>query len=384
MRLTSATVYALEIPFVEAFKHSARDRRCCDSIVVRVRDEAGTEGFGEGVPRPYVTGETTEFVLERVARLWSETGGHELPDLDGRATLPAIEAWVPAADSGGLIADNASRAALETAILDCVLRRRGTPLGRLLPPCRTKVTYSGVITAGTLETALQQARRMKLIGIAQVKVKVGFDDDVARIRALREALGPRVSLRLDANGAWTIERALEILDSVASADIAAVEEPLGRGSLESLARLRREVSVPIMADESLVTVADAEALIAAQAVDYFNVRISKCGGLSRSLRIAGLAATAGIGVQVGSQVGETAILSAAGRHLAAHLEQIAFVEGSYGTLLLTEDVSADPVRFGHRGEAPLLSGAGLGARVLEDRLRKYARAVVELAPGASS
>jgi muconate cycloisomerase len=241
-----------------------------------------------------------------------------------------------------------------------------------------------VITAGTLETALQQARRMKLIGIAQVKVKVGFDDDVARIRALREALGPRVSLRLDANGAWTIERALEVLDSVASADIAAVEEPLGRGSLESLARLRREVSVPIMADESLVTVADAEALIAAQAVDYFNVRISKCGGLSRSLRIAGLAATAGIGVQVGSQVGETAILSAAGRHLAAHLEQIAFVEGSYGTLLLTEDVSADPVRFGHRGEAPLLSGAGLGARVLEDRLRKYARAVVELAPGASS
>jgi len=114
------------------------------------------------------------------------------------------------------------------------------------------------------------------------------------------------------------------------------------------------------------------------------VRISKCGGLSRSLRIAGRAAAAGIGVQVGSQVGETAILSAAGRHLAAHLEQVAFVEGSYGTLLLTEDVSADPVRFGHRGEAALLSGAGLGARVLEDRLRKYARAVVELAPGASS
>jgi muconate cycloisomerase len=384
MRLRSATVYALEIPFVEAFKHSARDRKYCDSIVVRVCDEAGTEGFGEGVPRPYVTGETTEFVLEHVSRLWSEAVGRELPDLDGEATLREIEAGLPAADHRGLVADNASRAALETAILDCVLRRRGASLGRLLPPRRTKVTYSGVITAGTLETALQQARRLTLIGIGQVKLKVGFDDDVARIRALREALGPGVSLRLDANGAWTIERAREVLDSVSSADIAAVEEPLGRGSLESLARLRREVSVPIMADESLVTVADAEALIAAQAVDSFNVRISKCGGLSRSLRIAGLAAAAGIGIQVGSQVGETAILSAAGRHLAAHLERVDFVEGSYGTLLLTEDVSADPVRFGHRGEAPLLSGPGLGPRVLEDRLRKYARAVVELRPGASS
>jgi L-Ala-D/L-Glu epimerase / N-acetyl-D-glutamate racemase len=383
MRLTGATVYALEIPFVEAFKHSARDRWCCDSIVVRVRDEAGTEGFGEGVPRPYVTGETTEFVLERIARLWSETGSHELPDLGGTATLEAIEAWLPGAESGGLIADNASRAALETAILDCVLRRGGTSLGRLLRPVRTKVTYSGVITAGTLETALQQARRMTLIGIAQVKLKVGFDDDVSRIRALRGALGPEVSLRLDANGAWTIDRAREVLDSVSSSNIAAVEEPLRRGCLESLARLRREVSVPIMADESLVTVSDAEALIAAQAVDSFNVRISKCGGLSRSLRIAGMAAAAGLAVQVGSQVGETAILSAAGRHLAAHLERVAFVEGSYGTLLLTEDISSDPVRFGHRGEAPLLRGPGLGARVLEDRLRKYARAVVEL-PGAPS
>jgi len=90
------------------------------------------------------------------------------------------------------------------------------------------------------------------------------------------------------------------------------------------------------------------------------------------------AARAGIQVQVGSQVGETAILAAAGRHLAAALEDVAFVEGSYGTLLLTEDISADGVRFGHRGEAPLLTGPGLGIRVLEERLHKYARKIVSL------
>ena len=137
--------------------------------------------------------------------------------------------------------------------------------------------------------------------------------------------------------------------------MAAVEQPLPRGPAEDLARLRRATSVPLMADESLVTLADADALIAAEAVDYFNVRVSKCGGLSRSLSIARRAAAAGIGLQVGSQVGETAILSAAGRHLAAHLPEVAFVEGSYGTLLLTEDVSVESVRFGHRGRAPVLS-----------------------------
>lgn len=384
MRLSSATVYALEIPLVETFRHSARDRSFCDSVVVRVRDEAGTEGFGEGVPRPYVTGETTDSMLEHVSLLCALACGRELPEPDEGALLHAIETWLPPHPLPGALADHASRAALETAILDCLLRRTGTSLGGLLPPARAGVTYGGVITAGSLETALQHARRMKLVGLDHVKLKVGFADDIERIRAVRDVLGPACSLRLDANGAWTMERALEVLRAAAGCGVVAVEQPLPRGPVENLARLRGATSVPLMADESLVTLADAEALIAAEAVDYFNVRVSKCGGLSRSLGIARRAAAAGIGLQVGSQVGETAILSAAGRHLAAHLPEVAFVEGSYGTLLLTEDVSAEGVRFGHRGRAPLLSGPGLGIHVLEERLCKYARRVVEPCPGRAS
>jgi muconate cycloisomerase len=220
---------------------------------------------------------------------------------------------------------------------------------------------------------------MKLIGLRHVKVKVGMGDDVARVGALREALGPDASLRLDANGAWGVDQAIEVLNAVAPLDIACVEQPIPRGPLTELKRLKRSCPVPIMADESLVTLGDADALIAEQAVDAFNIRISKCGGLARSVEIARRAAQARIRLQVGAQVGETAILSAAGRHLAAALEDIAFVEGSYGTLLLTEDVSAESVRFGHRGEAPLLRGPGLGIRVLEERLRRYARQVIDLA-----
>lgn len=379
MTPVAATIYALHIPFTEAFQHSIKERTFCDSVVIRVRDEAGTEGFGEGVPRPYVTGETADMVVEHLARdLWPAIVERELPALQDEADLAALDAFIPQQELPGVLSDNASRAALELALFDCVLHRQRMSATQILRPHRQRVTYSGVITAGSLDKALQHARQMKLVGLKHIKVKVGMEDDVARLRAIRETLGPQVSLRIDANGAWTLDQAVTILNELASCDIAAVEQPLPRGPVADLVHLKRRTSVPLMVDESLVTLADAEELISHQAVDYFNIRVSKCGGLSRSLAIAQRAARASIRLQVGSQVGETAILSAAGRHLAAALEEVDFVEGSYGSLLLTEDISAAGVRFGHRGAAPILTSSGLGIRVLEDRLRKYARKVIEL------
>ena len=377
MRLVAATLYALRIPFVESFSHSARERRACDSVVVRVRDEAGTEGYGEGAPRPYVTGETVEAMLDHLAReLWPRVAERDLPPM---GHLAGFDAFIPDTSLPGTVAPHAARAGLELAILDCMLRRAGRSAAAVLPPRRGRVTYSGVITAGPVDRAVKHARRMRAAGLRYVKVKVGFEDDIVRVRAVREALGPDVSLRLDANGAWCLERAVEVLRAVAPLGVAAVEQPLPRGA--DYARLRKAVPVLLMADESLVTVADAEGLIAEHAVDFFNVRVSKCGGLARSLAIATRAANAGLGVQVGSQVGETAILSAAGRHLAAALPEVTFVEGSFGTLLLTEDVTVESVRFGHRGEAPLLSCPGLGVRVIEARLRQHALTVRELGTG---
>ena len=379
MRLVSATIYALHIPFTEAFKHSAKERTFCDSVIVRVQNEAGTPGFGEGVPRPYVTGETADTMIEHLAHgLWPAIVDRELPVLQDEADLAALDTFIPQQEIPGVLSDNAGRAALELATLDCTLRRQRMSAAQILRPRRQKVIYSGVITAGSLEKTLQHVRQMKLIGLKHIKVKVGMEDDVTRLRAIREALGPDVSLRVDANGAWTLDEAIKILNAIAPLDIAAVEQPLARGPVANLKHLKQASPIPLMADESLVTLADADELITQQAADYFNIRVSKCGGLARSLAIARRAASAGIRVQVGSQVGETAILSAAGRHLAASLEEVAFVEGSYGALLLTEDISADGVRFGHRGEAPILTGPGLGIRVLEDRLRKYARKIIEL------
>jgi L-Ala-D/L-Glu epimerase len=211
-----------------------------------------------------------------------------------------------------------------------------------------------------------------------VKVKVSGDDDVKRVRIVRETMGPDVSIRIDANAAWNFDQAVSTIRALKPFGVVSVEQPLQRSTLAETAMLRRLVSVPLMADESLVTMRDAEKLIEAKAFDFFNIRISKCGGLARSQRLAKLAAQNGVGLQVGSQVGEIAILSAAGRHLAASVDTIEFVEGSYGTMLLAEDVTNDPVRFGYRGEAPVFRGLGSGITVLEDRLRKYATSIIDL------
>ena len=99
MKLVAATLYALRIPFVESFSHSATERRWSDSVVVRVRDEAGTEGFGEGAPRPYVTGETVETMLDHLAgRLWPLVASREVPPAED---LESLAAFVPQTDLAG-------------------------------------------------------------------------------------------------------------------------------------------------------------------------------------------------------------------------------------------------------------------------------------------
>ena len=379
MGLVSATVYALRIPFLESVRHSLAGRAWSDSVVVRVLDEEGAEGFGEAAPRPYVTGETPTDVVAHLARvLWPAVRGIAAPSLCGPADLAALERLVPddGPDAGR---HHAARAALELAIVDWALRRRGVSAAALLPPARDRVVYAGVISAESPPQAARQARWARLAGLRQVKIKVGVGDDLARVRAVREVLDPDVTIRADANGAWTPAVALAAVRQLARYGVASVEQPISPGAPEILARLRSESALPLVADESVVTPADADGLIAAGAVDAVNVRVSKCGGFARSVAIARCAAAAGLEVHVGSHVGETAILAAAGRHLAAGLATVAHVEGSYGTLLLVEDVSDDGLRFGHGGEASLLTGPGWGISVRVDRLRRHATTVVELA-----
>lgn len=379
MKIASATIYALDIPFVEAFGHSLAERDRSDSVVVKVTTDSGISGFGEGVPRPYVTGETRKKSIEHIKDVL-------LPaileaDLDGtdiRHTIPFVNRLLPREDVAGTVVWHAARCAVELAITDCLLRANDTSLAAVLPPRTSEITYSGVITSGPIPRIEKMARRLKAAGFRHVKLKVGHPEDDERVGLVRAILGPSVSLRLDANGAFGRDAAVRFLSAVARYHVDCIEQPIPRGDPAELAALRSSTPVPVMADESVVTIRDAEELIAKKACDLFNLRISKCGGLHNTLAIAELAASAGIGIQLGCQVGETAVLSAAGRHVAAHLDGLRFVEGSYGTHLLVEDIAEEDVVFGRGGAASVLTGPGLGISVLEEVVAKHAAEVISV------
>lgn len=396
MRIRKLTCFALNIPFVEEFRHSAKSRTFSDSIVVKLESEDGTAGFGEAVPRPYVTGESVDGSLGALAgRFWKRLRGAPWPALSSSgpesfAALadlldpPTDPAWSSGDDSldaqqgaDPVLAWNAARCALELALLDGRLRKEGKSLGELLPARRRTVAYSGVVTSGSPDKAGKTARHLRAFGINTLKIKTGGPEEEAVVAAVRLAAGPEASLRIDSNGAYAPEEAVARLARLAAYGIACAEQPIPRGRPEVLAALRAASPVPLMADESLVTLADGEALAALKACDFFNLRLSKCGGIGPCLKLADLARAAGLRMQLGCQVGETAVLSAAGRHLAAHLDGLAWVEGSFGALLLSEDVGRSKVQFGHGGLAPTLRGPGLGVEVDEDVLRRHAVAVVE-------
>src|SRR5882724_3244581 len=383
MRIDRATIFCLRIPFVEAFKHSTSARSFSDSIVVRVRAEDGAVGYGEGLARSYVTGETVESMVSHIVnRLWPAVARADYGEIsrskDPLTALSSINESLPEDRADGVIAWHAARTAIELALIDCLLRSKNLSLGKILPAKRPSVTYSGVITAGSIDAAVRHARYFKLFGLKYLKIKIDTTNPVERVAAISRAVGSGISLRVDANGAYDAVTATKILSALHDFGVEAAEQPIKRSCPTELAHLRSSSPIPIVADESLVTLEDARALIDARACDYFNLRLSKCGGIFRTLQMARLAGSAGVRVQLGSHVGETAILSAAGRHVAAHLEHVDFVEGSYGGLLLAEDISRDSVVFGHGGVGPLLRGPGLGIKVREEVLRNYAQNIISL------
>lgn len=364
MKIIAAKVYPLNIPFNEVFSHHLASRSASDTLVVELVTDGGVCGYGEALPRPYVSGENREDTLAVLQEKLPLFIGTELAECDDifAASQRLLESLA--------IPGNAARCAIELALIDILLRISRRSLSALLPPRIDTVEYSGVISAGSNDRLQAIAMRLQAFGFRQVKMKVGQNVGTEQVALVRQILGPQVSLRLDANGAFSCDEALAFADAVARHDIACIEQPIPRGDLPELARFRRASPIPVVADESLLGIEDARALIEHQACDGFNLRISKLGGLGPTLEIARLAAEAGIFVQIGCMVGETAILSAVGRHLAASLPEVRFVEGSFGKHLLVEDISQEEISFGPKGWARIIDGPGIGVSISREKLLK--------------
>jgi len=383
MKISGMEIFPLHLPFVTAFQNTGQYRAHSDSIIIKLYADDGSTGYGEAIARPLVTGETVPTCIQHMqCVLWPAVRTYDYPEIalsdDPLQSLTPIERSLPDPCDGRVIAWHGARAAFETALIDLLLKRQRMSVYDVLRPRRPVITYSGVIGLGTIEYAREIARRYRRLGMTDYKCYVMEEDIELRLYEIRTIIGPEASLRLDANCAFDVAFAGVALSGLERFNVVCIEQPTHRIDEYSLARLEQSLCAPIMADESLVTVEDSRRLIAAKACGWFNLHIAKCGGLVNVLRIAHLATAAGIRFQIGAQLGETAILSAVGRHLAAHLAQAEFVEGSYGTALLIQDIAESDVAFGAGGKAPLIHGPGIGIDVKDSILHKYATQILSL------
>ncbi len=378
MKIVKAKIYVLKIPFNSSFGHFLKIRLHSDSIIVELTTDTGVRGYGEGIARPYVTGETVKKSISYIKDvLLPEIMHKDIQNIETsqnpQNALSHINNYFPNISSSGVIAWNASRSAVELAIIDSILKNQHKSLNCILPAKSQIVTYTGVFSSENLKNTINLAKCSQQAGLKYIKIKVGKSSDLKRIAAVRDIMGQAVSIRLDANGAFSVKKAIQFIKSVEKFNIDSIEQPVKRGAAVDLATVKVNSPIPIMADESIVTYDDAKELIENNACDYFNLRISKCGGIYNTLAIADLAERENVKIQLGCHVGETAVLSAAGRHVAAYFPNVKFVEGSYSTLLLSEDISQENIVFGSGGEVPVFTGHGLGINIREELLKKYSR-----------
>jgi L-alanine-DL-glutamate epimerase-like enolase superfamily enzyme len=272
-------------------------------FLVTIRTDAGTEGIG-------YTGAT------------AHTGsGVDVVGSDLRALAERLagEAVPRPADLDALPGGNHAKAGIDIALHDLLARDLGVPLHRLFGDAvREEVSILRILALKAPGDVARSARALVAEGYSHLKIKLDGDGetDVARVRAVRDAVGSEVHLTVDANQSYRPDDAIRVARRMEELGVELFEQPVARGDLEGLARVAAAVDVPVEADESALGLEDVRRLIAMRAVDSISLKIPKLGGLAKTREAAELCAAAGVRCRIGATVGSR-ILAAAALHLAA-------------------------------------------------------------------
>lgn len=324
---------ALAIPFREPFTTAAGTVRSRELLLLRIEDDDGVVGHGEAAPfEPY-----DGVSIDRVAAALTGTGDAPPPPQ--------------------------ARAAEEIARLDLEARREGRPLTE--PGADTIVVNRTLGAGGGPADAAERAKEGLRLGYSCFKLKVGLPDDLERVAAVREALGPWPALRLDANGAWSVEEAVERIRALADLDLELVEQPCR--TLPELAAVRRRVPVPLAADEPIRSARDVRAAAEAGACDAVCLKLASCGGVTPTREAIAVARELGLEPILSSSLdGPWGI--AAALHVAA-AERLSLACG-LATLELFDARIAKALRRPLAGVLEVPPGPGLGIEVDDEDLRE--------------
>jgi L-alanine-DL-glutamate epimerase-like enolase superfamily enzyme len=329
-----------------------------ENIVVRVATDFKVEGWGEASPSFRITGETPETVVKTLDKIG--------PKLIGMCPF-RIEQIVEKMDA--LVKGNSSaKAAIDMAIFDIIGKRAKKPICMLLGGYRKEVFTDITLSIKSPRRMAKDAAKAVKRGFEALKVKVGVNprQDVERVKRIRETVGSEVAIRVDANQGWNVRQAINVLKRLEPYNVEFVEQPVKAEDIKGLAKVRRNSSIPVMADETVHSPEDAIQAIRAEAVDLINIKLMKSGGIWKAMKIAAIAEAAKISCMVGC-MGESNLGITAATHFAAAVKNVQHADLDSDILLLDKLVKRGGAKIqGSKRIPPKRSGLGITA--LNDNL----------------
>ena len=363
MRIDKISIYPVLLPFSSEFSHSLRKRYSVKNIIVQVVAQQGKiKGYGEGAPRSFVTGES----LESAAR--SIHGFVTLDNFPWELNhVSQIWHFIDGLIQGKV--HNAAVCALETALLDALGKNQGRNIIDYFPKdfMTNKVYYGSALPLAGKQRIVEICQLIKKMKVKKLKLKLGKDlsQNKEILEAVRTIFGKDCDIKVDINCVWDYALALKHLSLIKDYRIKVIEQPitLDHPETANIAELMQRTGVVLMADESACSLGDMKKIVQEGYYKMINVRLSKCGGFRNSLKIIDYLRCNGISFQIGCHLGESGILSAAGRILCLLCSDAVYYDGSYDEFLLEKNVTVEDVTMGPGGEADPLKGPGLGIEV---------------------
>jgi len=311
MKIAKIEVGEVNIPLVTPFKTALRTVDHVNDLIVRITADDGQVGYGEAPPTAVITGDTKGSIRCAIEEFIAPSlVGMEIDNLDS----------IMAKLHSCILKNTSAKAAVDMAIYDLYAKNLGRPLYKVLGGCKSQFETDITISVNPIDEMVSDSLKAVADGFNILKVKVGKEGlkDVARMEAIRQAVGPDVILRVDANQGWTPKDAVRIIRAMEDRglDIDLVEQPVHAHDFAGMQFVTGQVATPILADESVFSVEDAIKLIQARAADLINIKLMKTGGIYQAQKICAIAETYGIECMIGCML-ESKISVSAAAHLAA-------------------------------------------------------------------
>ena len=366
LNIRQTELFRLSIALKEPFITSLGRDESAENVLVRITTEEGLVGFGECSPYMPINGESQDTCFTVGSYFAKALKGKDALDIEGNIALM----------DKVIYANSSIKSAFDMAMYDIAAQHAGLPLYRFIGGANNKIIVTDyTVSIGEPAKMAADAIKIKEEGFPAIKVKVGKDGrkDVERVRAIREAVGMEIPVRIDANQGWTVEEAISTLQALAVFDIEHCEEPIPRWAFMELPRVKASSPLPVMADECCGDDHDAARLISLKACDFMNIKLGKSGGIYKALKMARMAESAGIHLQVGAFM-ESRLAMTAFAHYALCSPAIGHYDFDTA-LMFREDPGTGGIHYGAKGVVTVPESPGLGATIGDDWLDRFERSV---------